>query len=145
MSSVRLLFHLSLQLLPLLSSPASIAIFGQDRWGCLLLHSMSLWSSSSVHLCLCSFGLDIMDFPAKMEEINPISFPSNILLLKNQRSPIVSDHRFQSDLFFHSFASVCILHPTHPFVSDIRLMNTSPLITTWTKGLRVCCQTKLFY
>ena len=88
LSSVRLLFHLSLQLLPLLSSPASIAIFGQDRWGFLLLHSMSLWSSSSVHLCLCSFGLAIMDFPAKMEEINPISFPSNILLLKNQRSPI---------------------------------------------------------
>ena len=45
----------------------------------LLLHSKSTRSSSSVHRGFCSSGLAIMDFPAKMEEINPIIFSWNIL------------------------------------------------------------------
>ena len=82
------LFHLSLQLLPLLSSPACIAISGQLRWSLLVLQSMSFWSSSLVHGRLCFRSLAIMDFSAKMEEINPMNFPLNKLLLKKTREAL---------------------------------------------------------
>ena len=76
--------HLSLQLLALLVGAASIAISSQDFLGFLVLHSMSFWSSSWVHgrvsgpLARCD--ISIRDFPAEMEEINPIKLlPWNIL------------------------------------------------------------------
>ena len=65
----RWFFHLSLQLLPLLLSPASFAISGHGRFSFLLLHSKSTRSSSSVHRGLCCSGLAMVDFPAMMEEI----------------------------------------------------------------------------
>ena len=42
-------------------------------------YSKSIRSSSLVHRGLCFSDLTIMDFPAKMEEINPIKFSWNIL------------------------------------------------------------------
>ena len=73
----RSLFYLSLQLLPLPLSPVSVAISGS---GFLHWHSKTLWSSFLVvHRGVCSSGLTIMDFPAKMEEINPIKFSWYIL------------------------------------------------------------------
>ena len=42
----------------------------------------------------------------------PISI-FNHKTFKKLESPNIK-HRFQSHLFFHSFSSVCILHPTHP-------------------------------
>ena len=76
--------HLSLQLLALLVGAASFAISIQDFLGFLVLHSIIFWSSSSVHGRvsdpLVGCDLSITDFPAEMEEINPIKlFPWNIL------------------------------------------------------------------
>ena len=84
-SGLRQLVHLSLQLFPLLSSPANLAILGQDRLGFLLLQAISFLSSSSVHRGLISCGPAMMDFPAKMEEINPINFPRTIYYLKTRK------------------------------------------------------------
>ena len=75
--------HLSLQLLALLVGAASFAIFSPDLLGFLVLHSMIFWSSSvhgRVSDPLVGCDLSITDFPAEMEEINPIKLlPWNIL------------------------------------------------------------------
>ena len=78
------IFPSLLQLELLLASAVSHAISSQDRERFLVLHSvfhsfillMSFWSSSWVHgrvsdpLARCD--ISIRDFPAEMEEINPI-------------------------------------------------------------------------
>ena len=84
--------HLFLQLELLLASAVCPVISSQDRGWFLVWHSvfhlfihlMSFWSSSSVHdrvsNPLAGCDLSITDFPAEMEEINPIKLlPWNIL------------------------------------------------------------------